>query len=60
MLYIYFYISVYPHLFISVFLFPYVNEIGGPNLSQQYDWLQEHARVGSTTSALLATLIAIQ
>ena len=33
MLHIYFYISVQLYLFISVFLCPYVNEVGGPNLS---------------------------
>ena len=36
MLYIYFYNFVRLHLFISVFLCPYVNEVGGPNLSQQH------------------------
>ena len=44
MLYIYFYISVHLHLFISVFLCPYVNEVGGPNLSQQHDWSNRRAR----------------
>ena len=43
MLFIYLYISVHLHLFISVFLCPYVNEVGGPNLSQEHDWLQECA-----------------
>ena len=43
MLYIYFYISFHLHLFISVFLCPYVNEVGGSNLCQQHDWLQECA-----------------
>ena len=34
----YFYISVHLHLFISVFLCPYVNEEAeGPNLSQEHD-----------------------
>ena len=32
MLYTYFYISVHLHLFISVFLCPYVNEVGGPDI----------------------------
>ena len=60
MLYIYFYIYLFLHLFISVFLCPYVNEVGGPNLSQQPDWLQECARFGSTSSALLTELIRVQ
>ena len=60
MLFIYLYISVHLHLFISVFLCPYVNEVGGPNLSQEHDWLQECARLGSTTSALLGALIPVQ
>ena len=48
MLYIYFYISVHPHLFIYVFLCPYVNEVGGPNLSQQHDWSNGRARQKQT------------
>ena len=60
MLYIFFFISVHLHLLIYVFLCPYVNEVGGPNLSQQHNWLQECAQLGSTTSALLAVLIPVQ
>ena len=49
MLFIYFYISVYLHLFISVFLCPYVNEeVGGPNLSQEHDWSNRRARQKQT------------
>ena len=57
MLFIYFNISVHIHLFISIFLCPYVNEVGGPKVSQQHDWLEECARFRSTTTALLAALI---
>ena len=38
----------------------YSNEKGGPYLSQQHGWLQECARFGSTTYALLAALIPVQ
>ena len=49
MLFIYFYISVHLHLFISVFLCPYVNEeVGGPNLSQEHDWSNWRARQKQT------------
>ena len=37
MLYIHFYISIHLDLFISALLCPYVNKVGGPNFSQQYD-----------------------
>ena len=40
MLYIHFYISIHLDLFISALLCPYVNKVGGPNFSQQYDWLR--------------------
>ena len=54
MLYIYFYISVHLHLFISVFLCPYVNEVGGPNLSQQHDWSNWRARHLGTSAVKMS------
>ena len=48
MLYIYFYIFTFLHLFISVFLCPYVNAVGAPNLSQQHDWSNRRARQKQT------------
>ena len=37
------------YFYISVFLCPYIIEVGGPNFSQQHDWSNLRARQKQTT-----------